>query len=141
MGKRGSKTVDGESEGWGGRGACIARQALIPPQRPMRPLCSGDHLLLARLSLFLRWHGSNRHHHRFGSHDFEPVAPDLTTRPISPKDGVRWESRWQLGERRRRLENWCRGSHLRGSDGRENRTDPPWFGGGNAFLTLDTQGT
>src|SRR5947209_8031437 len=139
--KRGSKTVEGESEGWGGRGACIAGQALIPPQTPMRPLCSGEHLLLARLGLFVRWRGPHRHHDRFGSHDFEPVASELTARPISPQDRVRWESRWQLGERRRRSEKWYRGSQLRGSDGPENRTDPPWFAGGKAFLTLGTHRT
>src|SRR6266702_3178007 len=98
----------------------------------MSPLCSGDHGLVSHRGLIWRGRGSPCHHHRFGSHHFQPVAPDLATWPISPKH--RATSGWL-----RRSENRCRGNHLLVRDRPENRTDAPRFGGEKAFLTLGTQ--
>ena len=107
----------------------------------MRPLCSADHMLPAHRRLFSRGHGCHRQLHRFGPHDFEPGAPNVTAGPISPKDRGTWQETWELGESVFRLEKGCRGNHLIGRDGPENGTDPSWFGGGRAFLTLGTQRT
>ncbi len=47
--------------------------------------------------------------------------------------------RGQFSARWGSLQRWQKRG--RGRDGPENGTDPSWFGGGKAFLTLGTQGT
>lgn len=89
--------MDGGGQVWDGRGTGIAGQALIPRETPMRPLCSGDHVLPGHLSLFLRWQcDSHRYHHGFGPHDFEPGAPNVRAWPISPQDGAMRKGLWRL---------------------------------------------
>jgi hypothetical protein len=107
----------------------------------MRPLCPGEHVLPGHRRLFSRGRGCRRQLHRFGPHDFEPGAPNLTAWPISPKDRGTREELWQLGESIFGLKNGCRGNRVMRREGPENGTDPSGFGGGKAFLTLGTQGT
>lgn len=106
----------------------------------MRPLCSREYVVPAPLSLFFVWPASHRQHHAFGSHDVEPWAPNVRAWPSTPKDGAMSKWLWQLYERFRWPEKRCRGNCLGRRAGPENGTDPSWFGGGTAFLTLGTQG-
>src|SRR5438270_91742 len=88
----------------------------------------------ARPLMSSRGHGCHRQLERFGPHDFETGAPNVTAGPICPKDRGTWQETWELGESVFRLEKGCRGNHLIGRDAPENGTDPSWFGGGRAFL-------
>ena len=112
--------MDGESQVWGGRATCIAGQALIPREAPMRPLCSREYVLPAPLSLFFLWRACHRQHHGFGSHHLEPGAPNVRAWPITPKDGAMSKWRGLRYERFRWLQKRCRGNGLGRRDGPEN---------------------
>src|SRR5260370_229470 len=43
----------------------------------------GHHWCIDRISLLSHWWSSHRHHHFFGSHSFQPGAPDVATWPVS----------------------------------------------------------
>src|SRR5437016_3189364 len=65
----------------------------------------------------------------------------MTAGPIPPQDrATRQETCW-LRQSLFRLENGCSRTHLMRRERPENGTDPSWFGGGKAFLTVGTQRT
>src|SRR5258708_5418349 len=106
IGKCGWKAVESKrqwrSSGW----ASVASRALLPIESPMRALCSRHHLAATYCHRFLGL--GSLHRHRFGSDDFEPVAPDLTTWPILPKDRLGRKGILRLGKRQRWDELWGR---------------------------------
>jgi hypothetical protein len=75
----------------------------------MSPLCLGDDVLTGHQHVFLRWSGPP-HHDCFTPYHLEPVAADLTTRPVSPKDRSMRECVSRFGERLRRGDGGCRGN-------------------------------
>ena len=138
VGKGGRKAVDGDGKSRGGRGASIASKAFLPGETPMSPLCPGDDVLAGHQRVFLRWSGPP-HHDCFAPDHREPVAAELTAWPVPPKDRSMRECVYGFGERRRCGDGGCRGNGLVRREGPEHSTDPSWFAGGRAFLTLSTQ--
>src|SRR6266699_2664166 len=130
--------MDGDAKGREGRGACIAGQAFSPGETPMSPLCPSDDVFVGHRRWFLR--GSGLHHDNcFAPEHLEPVAADVTTGPVSPKDrGVR-ECFSGFRGRRRRGDGRCRGNGFVRREREDHRTDASRFAGGRAFLTLSTQ--
>lgn len=137
VGKGCGQAMDGDGQRLSSGGSSIPGEALIPREPPMRTLCSGDNVAHRNLALIVHERVSSRHHHHFGSHYFEPGAPDLTPWPIAPKNRKTRNRfrhlRGRIGLRRdggRR--DWDR-------DRPENGAYPSWFAGRKTFLTLGTQ--
>src|SRR5947209_1567153 len=107
----------------------------MPGETPMSPLSPGDDVLAGHQRWFLRWSGP-RHHGCFAAYHGEPMATDLTPRPVPPRDRGMRECIYRFGERRRRGDGRCRGKGLVQREREDHRTDPSWFPGGRAFLTL-----
>ena len=85
VGKGGRKAMDGDAKSRRGRGASIASQPFIPAETPMSPLWPGHDRLAGHQRGFLRWRGL-QHNDGFAAYHVEPMATDLTTWPILPKD-------------------------------------------------------
>src|SRR6266702_3172235 len=104
----------------------------------MSPLCPGEDVLVGHQGGFLR--GSGPHHcYGFAPEQREPVAADLTAGPVPPKDRSMRECVSRCGQRRRRGDGGCRGNGFVRREREDHRTDPSWFAGGRAFLTLSAQ--
>ena len=112
--------MDGQSQVRAGRRTCLAGQALLPREAPMRPLCSREDGLPAAVSRFFLWRACHRQHHSMGSHHLEPAAPNVRAWPINPKDPAMSKSLCQLDERLRWPQKRCRGTCLGRRDGPEN---------------------
>ncbi len=127
---------DGKSRG--GRGTSIASKPFIPGETPMSPLCPGHDRLVGHQRCFLGWRG--RHHDDgFAAEHVEPMATDLTTWPILPKDRSMREDWYWFRKRRRRSHGRYRGKGLVRREREDHRTDASWFAAGRAFLTLSAQ--
>jgi hypothetical protein len=77
--------MDGDGKSWGGRGARITSKPFMPGETPMSPLCAGNDRLAGHQRWFLRWRDLH-HDDCFAAYHVEPMATDLTTWPILPKD-------------------------------------------------------
>ena len=100
LGKSGRETVDRDLKRWGSRRASIANETLIPTETPMRPLCSGQHLLFLDVLFLLSLSRARGKDDGLRAYHTEPPTPYLTAFPISPEYRTR---SW----RGKRL-NWCR---------------------------------
>ena len=130
--------MDGDGKSRQGRGASIASQPFIPGETPMSPLCPGNDRLAGHQRWFLRWRGLH-HDDCFAAYHVEPMATDLTTWPILPKDRSMREDLYWFRKRLRRSNRRCRGKSLVRREREDHRTDASWFAGGRAFLTLSAQ--
>src|SRR5258706_3215707 len=98
----------------------------------MSTLWAGEDLWSLRCGLIEHGGAVSRHRYCLGTDDFDPISPDLTTRPIAPKDGT--TSRWI-----RRSEYRCIDKPRAGYHGPVDSTDASRFDGQKIFLTLPTQ--
>jgi hypothetical protein len=125
--------MNGESERRRGRGASVASQALVPGEAPMSALGSGDDWQGNGNCVICGRCRSSGQGDGLGTHQIDPTPSELTTWPILPKH-------WETGGWFRRLWGSFRQRWLSGGGWPENGTDPTWFRGVNAFLTLGPHG-
>ena len=95
LSKCGWETVDGDLKWRSRRQTSITSQTLLPTESPMRPLCSGLHVMLLNI---LSRHVLNRAKGKpngLCAEQMEPASPDLTALPIAPKHWAR--KGWLIG--------------------------------------------
>src|SRR5712691_4774982 len=102
----------------------------------MSPLCPGNDRLAGHQRGFLRWRGLH-HDDGFAAYHVEPMATDLTTWPILPKDRSMREDLYGFRKRLRRSNGRCRGNSLVRREREDHRTDSSWGARWKDFLDTE----